>query len=135
MELIRIPPEVHDGRDDESREEDEDEDEDEGNCGLVDMAADGYDVSRETFAKKMRSHVKLIHDFCDSLEHQIQFGDHCFLKTLEKDGARFLRLAENCMTQEQRLNLSCSASPTTWETATTNAMFYCSWPQPSSQGT
>ena len=80
---------------DESGEEEEEE-----NGGLVDMAADGYDTARETFAKQMRSHVELIHAFCDGLEYQIQFGDHHFLKVLERDGAGFLRLAENCITQE-----------------------------------
>lgn len=85
------------GRDDES----EDEEEEEENWGLIDMAADGYDALKETFAEKMWSHITLICDFCDSLKHQIQFRDHCFLKTLERDGTRFLRLAENCIDQEQ----------------------------------
>ena len=116
-----------DGRDDEG-EDDDDDDEGEDNRGLVDMAADGYNVSRETFAEKMRSHITLIRDFCDGLEHQIQFGDHRFLNTLERDSARFLRLAENCIDQERRLNSSRTASPTTWETSSMKAMFYRSRP-------
>ena len=120
-----------DGRDDEGEDDEEEEEEEEGedNRGLIDMAADGYDASRETFAEKMRSHITLIRDFCDGLEHQIQFGDHRFLNTLERDGARFLRLAENCIDQERKLNSSRTASPTTWETSTANAMFYRSRPR------
>jgi hypothetical protein len=41
-----------DGRGDESEDEEEGE-----NHGLIDMAADGYDASRETFAEKMRPSV------------------------------------------------------------------------------
>jgi hypothetical protein len=82
-------------RDDESKEEEEEE-----NGGLVDMVADGHSVARESFAEKMRSHIEQICNFCDGMEHQIQFEDHCFLKTLEKEDAGFLRPAETCITQE-----------------------------------
>ncbi|KAF8508627.1 hypothetical protein BU17DRAFT_31257, partial [Hysterangium stoloniferum] len=78
--------------------------------------------------EKMCSHVKLIRAFCDGLEYQTQFGDHRFLKVLEREGARFLRLAENCITQEKQLNSSRIGSPTTWEKSTVNAMFYRSQP-------
>ena len=74
--------------------------EEEENGGFVDMAADRHDTTRETFAEKMQLHIKLICAFCDGLEYQVQFGDHHFLKVLERDGAGFLRLAENCITQE-----------------------------------
>jgi hypothetical protein len=76
------------------------------------------------FAEKIQLHVKLIHAFCDGLEYQVQFGDHCFLKVLERDRAGFLRLAENCITQEHWLNSSRAALPTMLEKSTSNAVFY-----------
>jgi hypothetical protein len=121
-------------RDNESEEEEEEEEEEE-NSGLVDTVADGHSVARESFAEKMRSHVDQIRNFCDGMEHQIQFGDHRFLKTLEREGAGFLRLAETCITQERQLNSSRAASPTTWDNSAANAMFYRSRPRPSEQGT
>jgi hypothetical protein len=112
-------------RDDSDESENEEQEE---NGGLVDTVADKYHGARETFAKKMQCHVELIRNFCDSMEHQIQFGDHRFLKTLERESAGFLRLAENCITQERRLNSSRETSPTTWENSAANAMFYHSRP-------
>ena len=101
IEPIGVPTEACNGINRSKEEEEEEEkEEEEENRELIDMAADGYDASRETYTEKIQSHITLIRDFCDGLEHQIQFGDHRFLKILEGDGARFLRLAENCINQE-----------------------------------
>jgi len=77
------------------------------------------------------THIKLVHDFCDGLEHQTQFQDRWLLKTLEREGAGFFRLAHNCLSHKQCLNLSWSASPMTWENSTSNALFYQSCPSQS----
>ncbi|KAJ7738084.1 hypothetical protein DFH07DRAFT_688707, partial [Mycena maculata] len=70
-------------------------------------------------------------DFCDGLEYQRKFQDSRFLNTLERQGAGFFRLAENCLSRERRTNSTRSAAPTTWEQSTANAMFYRSRPVPS----
>lgn len=83
---------------------------------------------RKTYEEEMRGKISLIRDFCDGLEHQIQFQDLRFLTTLEIEGARFFRLAGNCLSREKRQNSSRASSPTTWERSTANAMFYRSRP-------
>ena len=97
---------------------------------LVDTWAGGTESERKTFKEEMQTHIQLLRDFCDGLEHQIQFQDRRFLKTLEKEGAGLIRLATNCLSRERRLNSSRAASPTTWESATANAIFYRSRPRP-----
>ena len=63
----------------------------------------------------MDARIKMIRDIAD---------DRRFLKTLQKEGVGFFRLAENCLSREHRFNSSREASPTTWESSTAlNAMF------------
>jgi len=83
------------------------------------------DVSnRATFYERFTHHIRDIRDFCDGLEFQVQFNDHRMLDVLERDGASFLRLVENCLSRERRQNSSRTGSPTTWERSTINAMYY-----------
>ena len=72
----------------------------------------------------MDAHIQMISDSADGLEYQISFQDHHFLKTLQKEGVGFFRLAEICLSRERRFNSSREASPTMWESSTANAMFY-----------
>jgi len=72
----------------------------------------------------MDAHIQMIRDFADGLEYQISFQDCHYLKTLQKEGAGFFQLAENCLSHEHRFNSSREASPTTWESSTANAIFY-----------
>jgi len=72
----------------------------------------------------MDAHIQMIRDFADGLEYQISFQDHRFLKTLQKEGVGFFRLAEICLSHERRFNSSREVSPTTWESSTANTMFY-----------
>ncbi|KAJ6586198.1 hypothetical protein B0H19DRAFT_925748, partial [Mycena capillaripes] len=65
-----------------------------------------------------------IRDFADGLEYQRQFQDSRMLDTLEREGASFLRLADNCLSRERRVNSTRSTAPSTWERSTSNAMFY-----------
>jgi hypothetical protein len=92
---------------------------------LIDMSLDTRQGGR-TYRENMKAHVDAIRDFCDGLEYQIQFEDQRFLDTLEREGARFLRLMENCLSRERRSNSTRpgSIAPATWEQSTANAMFY-----------
>ena len=100
-------------------EDDDDLIDTEGRCG---------DMDKATFEEKMKDYIRITRDFCDGLEYQVKFHDTRFLGTLEKDGARFFNLAQNCLGRERRYNSSREASPTTWERSTSNAMFYRSRP-------
>ena len=89
---------------------------------------EGQDGERKPYEEEMRGNIQILRDFCDGLEYQIQFEDLHFLETLEREGARFFKLARNCLSREKRSNSSRVASPTTWERSTANAMFYRSRP-------
>jgi len=116
-------------------EEDADDVPDEEDDDLVDTEAEHLWNGRGTFGERMETHIDLIRDFCQGLVYQIQFQDHRFLNTLEREGAGFLRLAQNCLSREHRRNTARSSTPTTWERSTANAMFYRSRPVTSEQHT
>lgn len=89
-------------------------DSDDDDDGLVDMEErGGHDTEKKMYKEKMEHYIHLIRDFCDGLEYQIQFQDRRFLGTLEKDGSGFIKLAQNCRSQERRQNSSRAASPST----------------------
>ncbi|KAN0128952.1 hypothetical protein V8E53_013214 [Lactarius tabidus] len=81
-------------------------------------------MDKATFEKKMEDYIHTIRDFCNGLEYQVKFQDTQFLGTLEKDGAGFIRLVQNCLSCERQHNSSRALSPTTWERSTANVMFY-----------
>ncbi|KAG1874931.1 hypothetical protein F4604DRAFT_2008937 [Suillus subluteus] len=89
---------------------------------FVDTAAGRMDT--RTFQERFEAHIKNLRDFCDGLQYQIQFNDHRMLNAVEREGASFIRLMENCLGREKRENSSRQRSPTTWERETSNAMFY-----------
>ena len=98
------------------------------NNELVDTWEERGGDARKTYEDDMRGNIGLLREFCDGLEYQIQFQDPRFLRTLEKEGNRFFRLARNCLSREKRLTSNRSASPATWERSTANALFYRSRP-------
>ncbi|KAH8996443.1 hypothetical protein EDB86DRAFT_2803978 [Lactarius hatsudake] len=98
-------------------------DSDNDDDALIDME-NGREFEGETYKEEMEKHIHLIRDFCDGLKFQIKFRDPRFLRTLEREGAGFLRLAQNCLSRERRMNSSRAASLSTWERTTTNALFY-----------
>ncbi|KAG1824250.1 hypothetical protein DFJ58DRAFT_672829 [Suillus subalutaceus] len=98
------------------REDEEAEDE------FVDTAAGWMDT--RTFQERFEAHIKNLRDFCDGLQHQIQFNNHRMLHVIEREGASFIRLMENCLGRERRENSSRQRSLTTWEKEISNAMFY-----------
>jgi hypothetical protein len=99
---------------------------DDDDDGLIDTEGRGDDTVTEKNAvkEKMENYIRIIRDFSDGLEYQVKFQDPRFLTTLEKDGAGFIRLAQNCLSRERRQNSSRVASPSTWERSTANVLFY-----------
>ena len=97
---------------------------DDDDDGLIDTEGGGYNTKKNAVKEKMEDYIRIIRDFCDGLEYQLKFQDPQFLTTLEKDGAGFIRLAQNCLSRERRQNSSRAASPSTWERSTSNALFY-----------
>ena len=77
-----------------------------------------------TYGERIEARVALLRDFADGLEYQLQFGDSRMLDRLEREGTGFFRMAESCLSRERRLNSTRGASPTTWEKATSSALFY-----------
>ena len=110
-----------------------DDDDDDGvlEDGLVDTGLN----SMRTFNEHLDDNISLIRNFLDGLEYQRQFGDHCMLETLERNGAGFFHLARNCLDREHRQNSSRASSPTMWEQATANAMYYWTRPRSADQDT
>ena len=112
------------GSDEDGDDEDGEGDDGEGEDGLIDIEERGVNTDKTAYKEKMEHYIRIIREFCDGLEYQVKFQDPRFLTTLEKDGAGFFRLAQNCLSRERRLNSSRAASPTTWEKSTANALFY-----------
>lgn len=79
--------------------------------------------------ERMEGYIHLIRDFCDGLEFQVKYQDPRFLRTVEREGAGFIRLAQSCLSRERRLNSSRANSPSTWEKSTASALFYRSRPR------
>ena len=92
--------------------------------GLIDTEGGGERTEKNAVKEKMEDYIRIIRNFCDGLEYQLKFQDPRFLTTLEKDGAGFITLAQNCLSRERRQNSSRAVSPSTWERSTANAMFY-----------
>ena len=99
----------------------ESEDEDE----LINTYENG---EKKTTQEKMEDYIRTIQDFCDGLEFQVKFQDHRFLNTMEREGAGFLKFAQDCLSRERRQNSSQAASPMTWERSTPSTLFYRACP-------
>ena len=112
----------------EGLEDDQADDEDDDRVwedGLVDTGLN----SMPTFNERLDDDINLIGSFLDGLEYQRRFGDVRMLESLERNGAGFFRLAGNCLDRERRLNSSRASSPTMWEPATANTMYYRACPR------
>ncbi|KAF7426653.1 hypothetical protein PC9H_009022 [Pleurotus ostreatus] len=67
------------------------------------------------FEDQMKKRIDLLRDFAYGLEYQIQFRDHRFLQTVERQGGALFRLAEACQgsyspTASSSPNVTSSAS-------------------------
>ena len=96
--------------------------------GLVDTEGRDGNMDKAWFNEKMEIYIHIIWNFCNGLKYQAKFQDPQFLRTLGKDGAGFFRLVQNCLSHERWYNLSRAGSPSTWERATSNVMFYRAHP-------
>lgn len=99
---------------------------DEGDASDEDDVIDTQmsNVNFATYDEDMTSLLTTLKDFYSGLEYQKQFRDHRFLDIIQREGAGFLRLANNCLSRERRQNSTRSAAPNTWERTTANAMLY-----------
>jgi hypothetical protein len=89
---------------------------------LIDMAHGWTAADNGTFRERMTTRSKTLRDFCDGLEHQLQFEDQRMLAAVEREGAAFCRCADNCLRRERRFNSTRSTSPMTWKKTTTSAI-------------
>lgn len=56
------------------------------------------------YHQRMRAHISNIREFCSGLEYQLQFNDYRMLDVLEREGGSFLRLVQDCLRKEGRLD-------------------------------
>lgn len=98
------------------------EDDSDNPDGVFDTEAITRFSNQAAFGDSLQKHIRLIRDFADGLEYQQQFRDHRMLETLEREGARFFRMAQNCIDHERRFNSTRGQAPSTWEAST--AMYY-----------
>lgn len=56
------------------------------------------------YQQRMRAHISNIREFCSGLEYQLQFDDYRMLDVLEREGGSFLRLVQDCLRKEGRLD-------------------------------
>ena len=98
-------------------EELEDEDEEEA---LIDMGRkDG-----QTFDETLDEWIHTMREFANGLEYQRQFRDGRMLQAVERDGMSFKRMMDACLLKERRMRSTRGETPSTWEQATSSAMFY-----------
>ena len=107
---------------------DDDDNDDDDDVDVVDMQS-GMFRDGATFRERFLRKIDGYRDFLDGLEYQLQFEDERMLETVEREGAGFWRLAQNCLSRERRMNTSRGSSPVTWERETSNAMFYRTRPR------
>ncbi|KAF5341794.1 hypothetical protein D9611_001377 [Ephemerocybe angulata] len=60
-------------------------------------------IAPDIYEQRMRAHIANIREFCDGLDYNLQFRDTRMLEMVEKEGASFLRLVEDCLSKEGRL--------------------------------
>ncbi|KAJ2934688.1 hypothetical protein H1R20_g2407, partial [Candolleomyces eurysporus] len=60
-------------------------------------------IPPDIYHQRMRAHIQNIREFCDGLDYQLQFNDTRMLEVVEREGAAFLKLVEDCLRKEGRL--------------------------------
>jgi len=105
LNLARVTMNNPSSDDEQGGNQDKDRDEEE-ETELVNLGESKDSSGKKTCREEMASHICTLQDFCDGIKYQIQFQDQHFLKMLEREGSRFFRLAQNCLSQERQLNLS-----------------------------
>ncbi|EGN95280.1 hypothetical protein SERLA73DRAFT_77294 [Serpula lacrymans var. lacrymans S7.3] len=92
--------------------------------GIIDVGG----MENWSVGETMVTRAKLLRDFADSILYQAQFNDHRWGESLEREGACLFQLASHCLEHERQFNSTRGTSPTTWEKATTSAMYYRTHP-------
>ena len=77
-----------------------------------------------THQERLLRIVSTLRDFTDGVAYQQQFSDARFVRTLEREGARLLRLADDCLELERLSNRSNTLRPNTWSGRCANTMYY-----------
>ena len=109
--------------------EDDDDDEE-----WIDMEARNATEDHQTMREQAAEHVKMLHDFADGLEYQLQFDDQRMFTMVKREGVGFFRLARSCLSRERCMNTR-GSTPMTWERETTSVMFYRARPPRSDRNT
>lgn len=60
-------------------------------------------IPPDIYQRRMQAMIANIREFCNGLEYQLQFQDTRMLEVVEKEGAGFLKLVEDCLRTENRL--------------------------------
>jgi hypothetical protein len=60
-------------------------------------------IQPDIYHQRMRALITNIREFCDGLDYQLQFSDTRMLEVVEREGASFLKLVEDCLRKEDRL--------------------------------
>ena len=115
-------------------EEGGDEEVDDDDEEWIDMEAGSAIEDHQTMHEQAAEHVKMLWDFADGLEYQLQFDHQRMFTMVECEGAGFFRLAWSCLSQECHMNTR-GSTPMTWEQETTSAMFYRARPPRSDRNT
>ncbi|KAK7438927.1 hypothetical protein VKT23_009430 [Stygiomarasmius scandens] len=92
-------------------------------------------LQSSTFEQRMSRFITPVRNFLDGLEYQTQFRDSRMLEVVEREGARLLRLAEDCLAVEARENHNRGERTRTWDSVRANAMYYRSRPRRADVGT
>ena len=71
---------------------------------LINTETNNNSTEHLTIHEHLLKHIHLLQDFCNGLKYQLQFNDARMLQVVEREGAGMLRLAENCLNRERRLN-------------------------------
>ncbi|TRM60897.1 hypothetical protein BD626DRAFT_406536 [Schizophyllum amplum] len=78
-----------------------------------------------TYTEESSDIVSTLRAFADGIEYNAQFRDRRFLETVQREGVGFLRLAQECLDKERRMQSlrGGGTRPSTWQEAS-SAMFY-----------
>ncbi|KAF8995536.1 hypothetical protein BDQ17DRAFT_1250535, partial [Cyathus striatus] len=92
---------------------------------FIDVEQPSYlENMQPVFEEDLNSRIDLLTDFIELLKYQWQFKDQQMLQVLEKKGASLFALAEACQDKEKNMNATAGRRLSTWDKATSDAMFF-----------
>jgi len=72
---------------------------------MVDKEAASGPGEHGTLRERAVDDIRMLRDFCESMEYQLQFDDYQIFQTMEREGAVFMRFAQNCQSRENLAEL------------------------------